>query len=241
MKKGCFLLSAALLTINIFSFSSKSTYAQKAEKSCSIRTLPSKTFFYVPLDSIRTDNSVSELRKEFSDSFFCDAANQLLTYYLSQYQVPVTNAKDSILQNVKASTINGCSLLDKDTIRFDSASALIKEIAQRSKAEYVIIPYSCILQERKVVQKAWRDGRGGPSYGRPVKNIASVGIHLQIWDKNGKLLCEYTGDGKESKPMFYSFFKKRLKITSTINYSRKIYANPFVRALNEASRELVKN
>lgn len=237
-KKSHFLISVFLISTALI-LQSKTTSALAAEKNCS--TLPSNSFYFVPLDSIKADNNISDLKKEFSDSFFCEAANQLLIYYLSQSHVPVANLSDSVLTKMKASFFKRCSPLLNDTTGMDSIAGIIKEIAQKSKAELVIVPYSCSLQGRMVVQNAWRDGRGGPSYERPVKNIANASIHLQIWDKNGILLCESISNGKETKPMFYSFFKKRMKISSIITYSRKVFANPFVRAINEASRGLMKS
>ncbi len=200
-------------------------------QNCQFSTLQSGRFYFIPLDSIQIDRT-SELSKEFSDSFFCEATNRLLQNYLSQKFIPVSEINDL---NIQISSIVADSALSEDSL-----TVIIKDVAGKSGSEYVIMPYSCSLQQRVTTQKRWRDGRGGPSYERPVKNTAIASVHLRVWDKNGKVVCEYSSVGKKTKPMFYTFFRKRVKFTEVVSYSRKAFANPLLRALNDASREFNK-
>ena len=41
--------------------------------------------------------------------------------------------------------------------------------------------------------------------------------------------------------MFYSFFKKRVKPTEVIKYSRKPFENHLIRALNKGIKELTRS
>lgn len=211
------------------------TFSGKADDSqeCPFLSLYSGKFLFVPFDSIQIDKT-SELSGEFSDSFFCHAANQLLLHSLSQRLTPVSNA------NGEMSSLRSKSLSD-DKADMDSLSGMIREILRKSGSDFVVIPYSCSLQQKTKTQKGWRDARGGPSYERPVKNTATANIHLKVWDKDGKLICELSGTGKNTKPMFYSFFKKRIKLKEMVSYSRKPFANPLIRALNKAAKDLIEN
>lgn len=220
-------LMSSFLVILYLAASGKANENQNSPFS----TLQSGKFYFIPLDSIQIDRT-SELSKEFSDSFFCEATNRLLQYYLSQKFIPVSEINNS---NVQIS-----SLVANSAMNEDSLAVMIKGVAGKSGSEYVIMPYSCSLQQRVTTQKRWRDGRGGPSYERPIKNTAIASVHLRVWDKNGKLICEHSSEGKKTKPMFYTFFRKRVKFTEVVSYSRKAFANPLLRALNEAARELLK-
>lgn len=238
MKKKRIIVSVILL-ICMITISGNSQQNIKESQNCPFLIgQSSKTFFFIPLDSIQIDRS-SELSSEFSDSFFCQAANKLLFHFLSQKNSSVSlepKELDSQITSLKQIFLTG-----KDTAAIKSSVNIIKEIVQKSGCELVMFPFSCSLQLKMQTQNGWRDGRGGPSYLRPVKTIAIARIQLLVWDKNGTLVCERTGIGKETKPMFYSFFGKRVKTTEIVSYSRKVYANPFIRALNEASRQSVKS
>jgi hypothetical protein len=202
-------------------------------QDCSFFSLYSGKFLLIPLDSVQIDKT-SEFSGEFSDSFFCHAANKLLLHSLSQRLTPVSN------ENTGISSLRD-KALSNDKADMDSLPDLIREIARKSGSDFVVIPNYCSLQQKITTQKGWRDSRGGPSYERPIKNTAIAEIHLKVWDKDGKMICERKGTGKNNKPMFYSFFKKRVKPTEVIKYSRKPFANPLIRALNKAAKDLTVN
>jgi len=210
-------------------------FSGKANDSpvCPFLSLYSGKFFFIPLDSIQIDKT-SELSGEFSDSFFCLAANQLLLHSLSQRLTPVSN------ENVEFSSLRSRAL-SNNKADIDSLTIFIREIVGKSGSDYVVVPYCCSLRQEIKSQKGWRDARGGPSYERPVKNTAIAKIQMKVWDKDGKLICELKGTGKNTKPMFYSFFKKRIKLKDLVSYSRKPFANPLIRALNRAVKDLTEN
>ena len=219
---------SVFLIIIFLSFSGKAEDSQ----DCRFLSLYSGKVLLIPLDSIHV-NKPSELSGEFSDSFFCLAANQLLLNSLSQRLTPVLN------ENVESSSIRS-KVLSNDA-DMDSLTVLIREIVRKSGSDFMVIPHCCSLWQEIKTQKAWRDGRGGPSYERPVKNTAIARIQMKVWDKDGKLICELNGTGKNTKPMFYSFFKKRIKLKEIVSYSRKPFANPLIRALNKAAKDLTVN
>ncbi len=214
------------LIIICLSFSGKADDSQ----GCRFLSLYSGKFLYIPLDSIYIDKT-SELSGEFSDSFFCHAANQLLLNSLSQRLTSVSNGNIGITSLRKM-------FFSNDSADIDSLPDSVLEIARKSGSDFVVMPHSCSLQQKITTQNAWRDARGGPSYERPVKNTAIANLHLKVWDKDGKLICELNGTGKNTKPMFYSFFKKRIKLKEVVSYSRKPFANPLIRALNKAVKDL---
>lgn len=217
----------SILLISIYlSFSAKANDSQ----DCQFLSLYTGKFFFVPLDSIQTDKT-SELRRELSDSFFCHAANQLFLHSLSQRLTPVSD------KNIDISSLRSKSL-SNDKADIDSLAGLIQEIIRISGSDFVVMPHSCSLQHKTITQKAWRDGRGGPSYERPVKHTAIANVHMIVWDKDGKLICNLNGTGKNGKPMLYSFLKKRIKLKEVVSYSRKPFANPLLRALNKAVKDL---
>lgn len=220
-----------LLSCNLFG------YSTPAEQNCSIGNIAYSKFYVVSLDSVKSLNNTNEFKNQFSESFLVDAANQLLMHHLSQYQNIITKTDDSLLANLSVSSLMNFLTANNDSATTDTAT-IIRAIAQKSGAEFVAIPCSCSLQLIVFKQNNWRDGRGGTSYRRPEKKTALATVMIQIWDKNGKFICDKNGIGKDTKPMLYSYIGKRLKIKSIVSYSRKIYANPLVKALNEACKNL---
>ncbi len=218
-----------ILIISCLSFSGKADNSQ----DCRFLSLYSGKFLFIPLDSIQIDKT-SELSGEFNDSFFCHAANQLLLHSLSQRLTPVSN------DNIEISSLRGKALSD-DKEDMDSLPDFFRKMAKKTGSEYVVIPHSCSLYQKIVTQEGWRDARGGLSYERPVKNTAIAVMHLKVWGKDGKLVCELSSTGKNKKPMFYSFFKKRIKLKEVVSYSRKPFANPLIRALNKGIKALLEN
>jgi len=220
---------SVFLIIICISFSGKADDSQ----DCRFLSLYSGKFLFIPLDSIQIDKT-SELSGEFSDSFFCLAANQLLLHSLSQRLIPVSN------ENVEVSSLRS-NTLSNDKTDMDSLTFFIKEIVGKSGSDFVVVPYCCSLRQEIKTQNGWRNARGGPSYERPIKNTAIAKIQMKVWDKEGKQICELNGTGKNTKPMFYSFFKKRIKLKEVVSYSRKPFANPLIRALNRAVKDLTEN
>ena len=202
----------------------------------------SKTALFVKLNSINIryiNNVLPVSNTEFNDSFYLDAANELAffrisnLYNISDNQIVSLNTKEHTNK-----TKIQFSIIENDTLLKDSACEIIKEIAQKNNADYVIIPYSCEIKYSALQPESWRNYSG--SYEQPVTYTASANFHLQIWNKKGELLFEKKGSGKNGRPMFYNTFKRKKPDENIVSYAKKLYAPPMVRALNEAIQYATK-
>lgn len=201
---------------------------------------PSKTALFIQLDSIKTTyiNNISPVSyTELSDSFFLETANELALCRTSSI---FKFKKNQELNSGKISNRKTLhfSILEKDTILKDSVCKEVKEIASINDVDYIIIPYSCEIKYSKLQPESWRNYSG--SYERPVTYTATASFHLQIWSKEGKLLFEKIGYGKNRRPMFYDIFKRKKPDEDIVSYAKKLYAPPMIRALNEAVKYATK-
>lgn len=197
---------------------------------------PSKTALFVNLDTINIEyiNNVSALaRKEYSDSFYLSAANQIaFSKMSSMFRLSDINLGES-------RNLIRYSVLQNDTLSKDSASEAIKEIAKEGQADYVVVPYACQIKYSAIQPQSWRNNAG--SYEQPIDYSAATEFHIQIWSSGGELLYEKKGISKNGRPMFYnSFNKHRQKIMKdVVSYANKLYSPPMIRSLDDAIKHAV--
>lgn len=224
--KYLFLLAFSfLIVINQTVFSSTS--------DC-ITSEGTKSFVYLPLKNIQMMSSEPKIRKEFSDSFFCHAANQLILNYLSEHPNLTRLNTNTDSMNIDSSLF----FINQDS--GDTVKNLFGDISSKFKADYIIIFTACSLKNKIITQNSWRDGKGGPSYARPVKSTFKAQIHLKVLNTQNLTVCDLVETSTTNRPMFYSYFGKKVKLNDIEQYARKHYAHPFIRAINKAGRNLLK-
>jgi hypothetical protein len=202
---------------------------------------PSKKQLIVPLKNISSeylDNQSKLPEIEFSDSYYSQISDQILFNEISKSFKSVELLSDTDVINRLYSAINQDSIKSADA---DSLKVLIREIIDKYKVDFLVIPIFCKLKFKTVHQNNWRDGKGGSSYERPVSISAFAEYHIQFYQKDGNLSRESKGDAKTGKPLMYSFFKKKNLNKDVVNNSKKKYAPPLLRALHKAITNAVKN
>ncbi len=201
----------------------------------------SLTVLYLPADTLFSeyvDNAKWKSKREFSDSFYIEVLNNIVPFALSQsYNTKVLPDDSTII-----STMKEIRLLyqNKDSSAVNSISELIKSIGTRYDTDLVALCNNCQVKFSAIRQKGWRGGRSGTPYQRPVEYIATASISLQIWDKNGKLLFEKVGFGHAEQPFLYAKLKVKDIDEDLVEYSKKLYAAPIARAINEAGKSAAK-
>lgn len=169
---------------------------------------------------------------EFSNSFYLESVNKLITFQISKrFKLIPSDSSTGSVQ--KWSKVNGDT-----TTPVGPVSQMIRDLASSYKADLIVIPYSCEILHKSIQQNGWREGKYGGSYEKPISYSANADLHLQVWDKTGKLIYERIGKGVSGQPLFYSMFKHKSK-ENIVGYARKVFAPPLLRALNKAVNDAV--
>ena len=195
-----------------------------------------RTLLFIPIGTITSqylDNTTLLPEIELSDSFYCDAANNLLLYECSRvFTVKNVQGTDS------SNHIDRWTSFSNDTTGKGCAVLSIRQHTEMAGVEYAMVVYSCGIKHTATQQDGWRQGKYSGAYERPVAYLASAYIHAQLWNKEGVLLFEKRGTGSFGRPIFYNTMKKRgrNKSADVVNYSRKLFSPPLLRALSKAAR-----
>ncbi len=197
------------------------------------------TIMYLPLARLRITN-INETRKvvkrEFPDSFFIESTHELIMYECSKH-FPVNRDIERFTVLEDSSFIYTgprYSVLKNDTACYDSISQYLQKVASACNVDLLLYPYRCDLKNIVFKQEAWR--RETNNTARPIQYRARTAIHVQIWDRTGKLLYEKIGRNQTKRPILYSIFKKRrMKDDESIEeFSQKYFAPPLLRSLSES-------
>lgn len=197
----------------------------------------SKTIAVIPITDIKVNyhnNSNVDYEKQFTDSFFIESANDLITYECSKY-FSLADYGDTALKDLFDSSgiFRGYtySRLKNDSVELESFRECLKEAAQAFQTDLILFPYSCSINHNISQQKGWR---GLSSTAGPVKYSARTNVHVQIWTREGELLYEKIGWASTGRPMLYSIFRKRKMNRGIVSYAKHLYTSPLVRSLYKA-------
>jgi hypothetical protein len=177
-----------------------------------------------------------------NDLFFIEMANTLALNEISQHYTVLSNKHDTNETLQKNGTTIPLQVrwspLSHDTGSSEKVGSFVKNIAEKYRVDLVIIPYECSLRETETQPGAWRNNKYGKYYDKPSTVDAKALFHVQIWDKNGRLLYERKGTGVSRRPAFYEALKQtQPRNQSLVDYSKNIFAPTIVRALGGACRK----
>lgn len=198
-----------------------------------------KTALVISADSLHVtyvDNTASQADTLFSDSFFTQAARALLSYEVSKdFKLRKWQPNDS--DSVQVLKGRGFSRLDNDITNMAHAAVIVQRLAAKYSADFVVIPYSVVIRQLSIKPLGWRHDRFGEAYDRPTSFAAKTTVHVQIWDKSGKLLYERKGKSDTGRPVLYSLLKREKNPDKdVVKYAKRFYAPPIVKSLYEAVR-----
>jgi hypothetical protein len=225
-----------LLFTSTLLLSCASTTQQKIFRSSEgvIKAELPRTILFVNIDTITTryiDNTTILPEIEHNDSFYCSAANNLLMYECSK----LFTVK-SVLYPSDSTRIPGWTSFADTAGNLEITQNAIKKLAHKFDVGYLLIPYNCTLQHSAVRRNGWRDSKYNGAYEQPVTYTAASRLHVQIWNRDGKLVFEKIGVGSTGRPILYDVAKKRRKETGDIvSRAKKLFSPPLLRALNEAA------
>ena len=222
-----------ILSIDTVSAQQKSAYFNDPDNILQNR---SRKMVVVPVTGLRVkyiNNSNFDYKRQFSDSFYVDAANSLLHYECSKRFVL---CKDTAGLEGVADTIGlrgglKYSKLSGDSMYADSFASYIKSIAAKYRVDLILVPYSCSIKYIITHKKGWRNQANTAG---PVKYYAQTTMHIQIWDNSGKLLFENVGQGNTGRSRLYSLFKKRRMDQGIVSYANNLFSSPLVKSLYSA-------
>lgn len=189
-----------------------------------------------PVEIIYINDTKTIEKKEFPDSFFIEAAHELINYEcIKRFNICITpqmpgEGQDTLFTGQPLRY----SILKHDTTELNAVSQRIQQLANKAHADFVLVPYSCILKNVVFQQKAWRQETSNTA--RPIRYIAKTEILLQLWDGNGTLLYEKVGRAQTKRPILYKVFKKkRLKEDEEmVDFTKHAFSPPLVKSLSEA-------
>ncbi len=175
------------------------------------------------------DDTKLKADHQYTDSFLLDAADGLLlyevmkTFKISPHRI---QPQDSIekLRNQRY------SILAHDTASLQITSQSIRELAARCSVDIVVLPYSGSIEQRTIQSKGWRNS-SGPGYERPVSFSAKTVVHIQLWNKEGRLLYERIAESTTGKPILYSFLKKEKSDGDIVRFAKNLYAPPLIKSI----------
>jgi hypothetical protein len=233
------IIFTAALYSNLWSSETDSVFLNDTDNMLSNSSL---TIFVIPVKNLKVrylNNTSVEYERQFSDSFFIESANSLITFECSK-PFSLCNSEEKFEEFIDSSEVfSGLkySTLKLDTTEFESFTDCIKEVAGRYNADLVLFPYFCSIKHIISQQKGWR---GQSSTAGPVKYRAQTNIHLQIWDKDGNLLYERVGKADTGRPVLYSIFKKRRMNRGIVAFAKHLYTSPLVKSLYKAIVEAMR-
>ncbi|MBD3356437.1 MAG: hypothetical protein GF363_04730 [Chitinivibrionales bacterium] len=198
------------------------------------------TILCIPLKEIdirHSGNARTSIKVEPDDSSLLEAARSLIRFEVSQRYKPVRDSDvpahylDSV--DIFESDIRYSTLLENhgDSI---AAAGTVAKLCKLSGANLVLWPYSCSIKSVAYRPRPWRGG--GPSYDRPVEHSARSNVHVQIWDREGRLLYERIAAAEKSSPIMYSLFGRKRLEEDPVRYAKRLYASPLIRSLYRAVR-----
>lgn len=188
----------------------------------------------LPVDTVKVeykDNTQVHPDTLFTDSFFLDAANNLLLFETMKL-FPQCKMHSRAEQHPDSQLVPKIyySRLTHDTAHFESMSQYAQKLAVETDIDLICIPYSASIYHVTYKPEAWRGG--GPSYERPVSFSATSTFHAQIWDKTGQLVYEKIGKSDAGRPVGYTLFEREQKENEEVTkFAKHFYAPPLVRAL----------
>lgn len=202
----------------------------------------SKKQLIIPLKNIESvyyDNKTDLPKKEHSDTYYARVSDQIVFKELSKSFKTVELLTDS----ADIEKIYTFFSYDKDSgkiVQKKEFTDILKEIALKYKADFIVMTQFCQLSYKTLHQNNWRDARGGSSYERPEKVMASAEFSLVFIQKNGVINREIKGSAKSGKPLFYPYVKKGKYEKNVVENSRKKYAPPLIKVLSKSIGDAFK-
>jgi hypothetical protein len=170
------------------------------------------------------------------DSVIIDAAAGLLTFETSQhFKLGACENDIDTAQSNNLFRNLGCFLAPSDP-RFAAVAGSVRAIAAACSVDLVVIPYACAIKNITIQQKSWHESNS-PGYAKPISFKAQTSIHLQVWNRDGKLIYERISKDDEGQPMLYSFLKQeKPSEDNVVQYAKRFYAPPIIRSLYKSIR-----
>ena len=227
----------AIFALELYSSQNDSTLYK--EDPDNLLTDSTQTILAIPVFGINEKliNNAVISRDTFSnDSFFIEVANGLINFECGKYFTLCSYVEGfkELSDSLSLFHKSRYSCLFNNTADSTTTSALMKKTAEKFKTDLILLPYACTIEHITIQPEGWRDA---PSYQKPIKYYSRTSIHIQIWDKNGKLIYEKIGINRTKRPVLYSLFKKKkdLKEGETIDtYAKRVFAPPTVRSLSKS-------
>ena len=202
---------------------------------------PGQAAFCLPVKNMRIeyfDNTQMRPDTQFSDSFLQNAATGLLLYEVTRH-FRIGPAQMDSSDSVEKFQTSRYSILAGDTALRLLASRRIQSLAEKYNVNIVVVPYAISVRQFTVKPEGWR-ADNGPAYDRPVSFTAKTSVHIQIWNRNGRLLYERIGRSDTGKPVFYSLLKKEKPDRDIVTFAKKVYAPPLVKSLYASIRAAMR-
>jgi hypothetical protein len=198
--------------------------------------IPFKSFHVDYVDNTRLKPIV-----QYSDSFLLEAANSFLLFEGTQKFTmrPAQSRECSFVDTVATRRFSSFFRDSVDTTLFSETSRKVRELALRCSVDIVILPFACSVKQQMRQPKTWRS-TSGPGYERPIGFSAVTSVHIQIWNKNGRLLFERIGRSDTGKPILYSLFKKEKPGDDIVVFAKKIYAPPLIKSLASSIKSAMR-
>jgi hypothetical protein len=197
-----------------------------------------ETALYIPITHITTkytDNTRARPVRQFSDSFFVDAINQLTPFELAK-RFTLTDVQGELPETLQLLQSSRFTAI-KDSSTADSAvvAALVRAAAARYDADFVAIPYDCTVTNRVFQAKGWRGGKYESSaYEKPTDYVATTRFHMQVWSRDGRIAYERAGSISCKQPFLYTVLKREKQKGDIVSFAKRFYAPPLLRALYKA-------
>jgi hypothetical protein len=193
---------------------------------------PSLSALCLPVTVMRVENiDNTQLRPniQFSDSFLQNAVSGLILYEVAK-KFKIGRLPAGSLDSMEKPSRARYSVLAQDSADKLLVSKLMRETAAKHAVDFIVLPYAVYVKERTVKPASWRDDEG-PGYDRPVSITAETSVHIQIWDKNGRLIFERIGQSSRGQPVLYSWLKQKKTDRDIVTYARRLYASPLIKSL----------
>ena len=193
---------------------------------------PSLSALCLPVTAVRVENvDNTKLRPDiqFSDSFLQNAVSGLILFEVAK-KFKIGRLPAGSLDPMEKPSRARYSVLAEDTADKLLVSRLMLERAAKYAVDFIVVPYAVYVKQRTVKPASWRDDEG-PGYDRPVSITAVTSVHLQIWDKNGRLIFERIGESSRGQPVLYSWLKQKKPDRDIVTFARRLYAPPLLKAL----------
>jgi hypothetical protein len=186
----------------------------------------------LPVTVMRVENiDNTKLRPDiqFSDSFLQNAVNELILFEAAK-KFKISRVPAGSFDSTEKPSRARYSVLAEDTAEGLLVSKLMQETAAKHAVDFIVAPYAVYVKHRTVKPASWRDDEG-PGYDRPVSITAVTSVHIQIWDKNGRLIFERIGESSRGQPVLYSWLKQKSPDRDIVTYARRLYAPPLLKSL----------